>query len=200
MTRTLCTILWLAVASSPTYAMNLVANGGFETGDFSGWTQSGAMEATGVTYAQAHTGSHSAFFSPITGFSYLTQTLPTTAGEYYDLRFFLRNAAQVYSNAYSVSWDGVQIFYEQNLEAFDWTEAGTLVMATGTSTELTFGFINRLGVFYLDDVSVEGDTVMDPVPEPASFLLLGIGLAIGGGSLRRWRTIRRAPRSATCRR
>jgi PEP-CTERM motif len=55
---------------------NLVANCGFETGDFTGWTQSGNLGFTGVTGgAYAFSGSFGAYLGPVGSDGYLTQTI-----------------------------------------------------------------------------------------------------------------------------
>src|SRR5712692_8865885 len=66
---------------------NLVANCGFETGDFTNWTLSGDLSFTGVDVAPAHSGTFGAFLGPITDLGFAAQTLVTTPGQYYDLTF-----------------------------------------------------------------------------------------------------------------
>src|SRR5215831_8056320 len=64
---------------------NLVANCGFETGDFTAWTQSGDLSFTGVAAGFGHSGTFGAFLGPVNDQGMLTQTLPTTAGGTYTL-------------------------------------------------------------------------------------------------------------------
>ena len=52
---------WASAAT----AQNLITNGGFETGNFSGWTQSGNTGFTGVDGGSANSGSFGASFGPV---------------------------------------------------------------------------------------------------------------------------------------
>ncbi len=56
-------------------AGNLVANCGFETGDFTGWTQSGNLGFTGVASGVAFSGTYGAYLGPVGSDGYLTQNL-----------------------------------------------------------------------------------------------------------------------------
>lgn len=56
-------------------AGNLVANCGFETGDFSGWTLSGNTGFTGVSTGYAFSGNFGAALGPIGSDGFLSQTL-----------------------------------------------------------------------------------------------------------------------------
>src|ERR1700730_10015968 len=79
----------IALCASAIPIDNIVTNGGFETGDFTGWTQSGNTGFTGVDTDSAHSGNFGAFSGPTGSEGFLSQTLNTVAGMAYDLSFFL---------------------------------------------------------------------------------------------------------------
>ena len=80
-----------ALLSTQANAANLVTNGGFETGSFSGWTQSGDNTFSGVTTGIANTGTYAAFFGTIGGTGSISQTIATTVGQQYLVSFALQN-------------------------------------------------------------------------------------------------------------
>src|SRR5260370_14032154 len=72
---------------------NLVPNGGFETGDFNGWTLSGDRGDDSVITGHAgaariHGGIHAAQLGP-TNLVFLTQALATNPGVNYTLSFWV---------------------------------------------------------------------------------------------------------------
>jgi len=86
---------------------NLVANCGFETGDFTDWTLSGDQTDMEVLPA-GHSGCYGAFLGPPGDMGFLAQDLPTAAGEYYDLSFWLRGMGT--PNAFQVLWNGAIVY------------------------------------------------------------------------------------------
>jgi hypothetical protein len=170
----LTSIVWVMLAGVA-WAANLVTNPGFETGDFTGWTQSGNTDYTLVNIGNAHSGSHAAQFGPVGSLGFISQDLTTVSGGTYDLTFWLQNRlGNSNENEYQVYW-GEVLLTDDIIDSpfFPYTEIsfGNLT-ASSSSTELKFGFRNGPSWFDLDDVSVS----MTSVPEPATMLLLGSGL------------------------
>lgn len=164
-----------AVVAAVSFAMSasahaeLVNNGGFETGDFTGWTNSGNL---GFTLVQElpHSGRYSANLGPVGSDGFLSQILATTSGQAYKLSYFLQTQGGT-PNDFSVNVGGSNIFSQTDLSAMTYTKYAFNFIATSAQTQLTFGFRHDPSYFQLDDVSVAA------VPEPASMALLGLGLA-----------------------
>ena len=172
-------------ASSSAWA-DLVQNGGFETGDFTGWTVNPDANNTwrvesdffGITpFAGSFFASDGCVNAAcITGTpaqqSSLSQTLATTAGQAYNLNFRFTTGGNGVPNELDVLWNGSSVL--------DLGPGGTLgpinsytlfsvpnLTATSNSTVLTFLGWQDPGWDGLDNVSV------NPLPEPSVSILVG---------------------------
>ncbi len=162
---------------------NLVQNGGFETGDFTGWTLSGDTGSAFVSNNDPHSGAFAASFDPVGDYVYLSQDLSTTPGVNYSLIYWHIWVDRPPAD-FQVFWNGQLIYDETNFTSYPWTETSlNNLLATSGQTELTFGFMasDSQSLWSLDDVSVTPQTT----PEPGSILLLGSGILGIAGILRR---------------
>jgi hypothetical protein len=138
---------------------NVVTNGDFETGDFSGWTQSGDLSYTNVITGTAgsstiHGGTHAAEFGPSMGLGYIAQTLATTVGVTYTLDFWLSHSSGAAPTEWLVRVGGNTVLDVHDSAGFSYTEFTFTFTATSSATALQFGFYEPPAYFYLDDIRV----------------------------------------------
>ena len=138
----------------------VIQNGGFETGDFSGWTQSGNTNLTAVTTnaIAVHSGNYGAQFGPGGSLGFLSQTVPTVPGAAYVISAWLDSLDGAAPNEFLVEWNGSVLFDAANLGALGWTNLQFAVTATSASTVLEFGFRDDPAYLALDDVTVTAFT------------------------------------------
>ena len=166
----LCTSIATAGPIGSEVGPNLVTNGGFETGDFTGWTQSGNTSFTGVTGGGfAHSGSFGAFFGPIGSLGYINQDLATTPGAHYNIHLWYSPTGSHPSDL-QVLWDGVEVYREINAAGSGYREIVIDPIAIDSITTLSIGLRNDPSFDGLDDILVR------QTPMPPSLLALCLGL------------------------
>ena len=179
------------VAQSETITLQIgqsvVANGGFETGDFTDWTLVGdtitgfgrretvydAVEDAASGYTVVYSGSCGAFLGD-DQLATLAQTLTTVAGQKYALSFWLDNPESGSVQRFLVNWSGTNLYNVTNPPAFAWTNLQFIVTAAGPNSLLEFGAENDPGYFGLDGIRVTPLPAMafrTAVPSANSFSL-----------------------------
>jgi hypothetical protein len=150
-------LLGIALLSAPSAvrADQLLVNGGFETGDFTGWTQGGNTGSTSVWQGVgvAHGGFYVAALGPVGSPGTLSQTVSTTPGGTLYLNFYLASDGQT-PNSFGVSLGTTLSLQLNNLAQQPYKLYSFQSTATDVSSTLTFTFQNDPGYLLLDDVSL----------------------------------------------
>ena len=180
-------------------AFNRVVNGGFETGDFTGWLVNGAVNNPGTFWTDVTTqdnnlfpnsGAYFAEFGNYPGPDTISQTFRTKVGQEYDFSFWLASEGYVNSdltpNNMTVTWadgspsgppEGDPVVFNGSVTSTTWTEYSYRLTADSSLTTITFSAYDNPSFIGLDDVSVSC------IPEPATIiiwsLLGGLGIALG---------------------
>ena len=195
-----CALVAAGLGAARPAIANLVVNGGFETGDFSGWTQSGRLDSTLVTSGGygfpgiPHSGGFFAALGPVGGDGFLSQDLATTPGASYHVSYDLGSDGAM-PNDFSASFGGQSIFSTQSIPRQGYQLYSFDILATSNVSTLRFGFQNSPGFLNLDDVSVEWTSNPKSnapvVPEPATLVSAGLGCL--GSLAYLWRRRRTGP-------
>jgi hypothetical protein len=176
--RLLCSALVVAglagLAGHAAAADNLVLNGGFETGDFSNWTLVGDTTFAGVQCGALGSVPElfcDGFFGPIGATGGILQAIPVPAAGQYLINFIFRSDGSPGTFRADMG--------ASNLLTLSDPAAGTTSysftrMLTAGNTALIFQFRDDTGFMELDGVQVTA------VPEPASLVLMGLGVAALG--------------------
>lgn len=152
---------------------SVLQNGGFETGDFTGWTVTGQTTSGGATpvvyddvesvasgYGVAHSGNYGLYLGDNAPFS-IAQTAPTDAGQSFLLSFWLENGFAGAGQQFTASWNGVALLSLSSPPQFGWRNYQYLVTGTAGGSVLAFTAENTPSYFGLDDIS------LTPVPTAA---------------------------------
>ena len=169
-----------------------ITNGGFETGDFTGWTQFGDTTFNGVCDISTcpggfapYAGTYSAYFGPVGDTGGIFQNVATVVGQQYTLTFYLANQPGGVPNFFDVQFGNAGFTLTDFPVAFGWTQFTLTNTATSTTTLLEFTFRNDPGYWFLDNVGV---STSGTTPEPGTLILFGsVLLGIAGVVRRKFR-------------
>jgi VCBS repeat-containing protein len=144
----------------------LVSNGGFETGDLTGWSTTSSTIHTEFLGFGGEFGNYAAGLGPTASFQSMSQSIATTPGQHYTVSFFVLGDTEASDNALNVFWDGATILAQTDifggLTRYSFDVVGD---ASFASTLLTFSYRDDGTGLFIDQISVNPAT--DPATETA---------------------------------
>jgi hypothetical protein len=94
----------------------LVTNGGFETGNLTGWSASAATVHTEFVGLGGELGNYAADLGSTATTDSLSQFISTTPGQHYTVSFVVLGDTKATSNQLNVTWDGATILAQSPSE------------------------------------------------------------------------------------
>jgi VCBS repeat-containing protein len=136
----------------------VMVNGGFETGDLTGWTTSGSHISVQIPPAGGQFGQFAAKLAPDPGLETLSQNVATTPGQHYTLSFFVTGDVDSSTNFFTATWDGATVLALSDGFSGGFTKYTFDVVgdATQAFTPLQFTYNDDGTGLFLDQVTVEG--------------------------------------------
>ncbi len=137
---------------------NIVVNGGFETGNFTGWNLNATTTQIGKSKPLVHSGHYGVELGQLNTIGYLSQNVATTVGQTYLLSLWIDNPVNSFGatpNEFLVQWEGATIYHAVDLPFTTWTNLQFVVTATASGSELQFGFQDEPSYLGLDDISLK---------------------------------------------
>jgi len=145
-------------------SQSLVENGGFETGDFTGWTLVGDtvtgddicnMVATDADFpGVVHSGNYGVLLGQSGYAATLSQLVPTIPGQPYLISFWLDDLQAGSGQQFSATWNGTNFASLVNPPAFTWSNFQFVALAEDTNASLEFAAESDQNYFGFDDVTV----------------------------------------------
>ncbi|HWA82031.1 MAG TPA: carbohydrate binding domain-containing protein [Fimbriimonadaceae bacterium] len=167
-----------AAFASVAFGQELLTNGGFETGDLTGWTVVHAGGFSGVRNQFAHSGTFEAYFGATSAGDAedFYQDVATTAGTSYHVSFWAFDQdPQATTENLLVTFGTNTVFngipQRGTTSTANWAQYSGDFVATSGSTRLEINGWEQSWYINADDFSVTANAV----PEPASMAVLGLG-------------------------
>ena len=166
--------------SLPAQAVNLITNGDFETGNFTGWINDGNQSVGTNNPAPSNNGTNVAYFGKVGSLGFISQTVSTSLGQNYTLSYDFFSDGST-PNQFQVQVNGTTLFDQLNMPAAPFTNYSFNFTGTG-SDKIQFGGRNDPTYQQLDNVIVDV-AASTAVPEPFTI----VGTLIGGTAAFRMR-------------
>jgi VCBS repeat-containing protein len=134
-----------------------VVNGGFETGDLTGWTASSSLVHAAFVGNGGEFGNYAAELSPTFTTQTLSQAIATAPGQHYTLSFFIAGDSEAGSNSISVEWDGITVLALADVFSGGYVHYSFDVIgdASLSTTSLQFSYADDGIGMHVDEVKVE---------------------------------------------
>jgi VCBS repeat-containing protein len=137
----------------------LINNGGFETGDLTGWSASSPAILAEFLGLGGQFGNFAADLGPTSSVESLSQSVSTTPGQHYTVSFYVLGDTEATSNQLNVTWDGATLLAQSDnfggLTRYSFDVVGD---PSSSTTPLVFSYHDDGNGLLLDQVSVNPAT------------------------------------------